>query len=337
MKRLAALLLAGIFAAGPASAQDKIEKPKLSIATASLGLTYLPLILADRLGYFKDEGLTVEIAAFSGGSKALEALLGGSTDVVSGAYSNTLTMAAKGQKLIAFVAQVECPGWILGVSKKYAPKYKSLRDLEGAKIGVSAPGSSTHMGLNYILTKAGVKPDSVSIIGVGTSAAAVAAVQSGQIDAIINNDPVASILLEKGDVINVAEMRSKAESAQVFGGPYPEASLYSTAKFVRANPNTVQAVTNAIVRAEKWLDKASIDEVANAIPPEYLLNDKDLYMRAFKSSRGCISTTGLLPKDGMAKVLEVLSAFEADVKAANINIDDTYDNSFVERAASKIH
>ena len=107
MKRLAALLLAGIFAAGPASAQDKIEKPKLSIATASLGLTYLPLILADRLGYFKDEGLTVEIAAFSGGSKALEALLGGSTDVVSGAYSNTLTMAAKGQKLIAFVAQVE--------------------------------------------------------------------------------------------------------------------------------------------------------------------------------------------------------------------------------------
>jgi NitT/TauT family transport system substrate-binding protein len=140
MKRLAALVASCVLMVGPALAQAPVEKPKLSIATASLGLTYLPLILADRLGYFKDEGLTVEIIAFQGGSKALEALLGGSTDVVSGAYSNTLTMAVKHQKLIAFVAQVDCPGWVLGVSKTLAAKYKSLRDLDGAKIGVSASG-----------------------------------------------------------------------------------------------------------------------------------------------------------------------------------------------------
>jgi NitT/TauT family transport system substrate-binding protein len=335
MKRLAALVASFVLLAAPAFAQGQVEKPKLSIATASLGLTYLPLILADRLGYFKDEGLAVEIVPFQGGSKALEALLGGSTDVVSGAYSNTLTMAAKGQKLVAFVAQVDCPGWVLGVSKSYATKYKSLRDLEGAKIGVSAPGSSTHMAMNYILTTAGVKPDAVSIIGVGTSAAAVASMQRGNIDAIINNDPVVSLLLEKGDMINAAEMRSRAESAKVFGGPYPEASLYSTAEFVRRNPKTVQAVTNAIVRAERWIEKATVEQLAEAVPPEYLLGDRGLYMRAFQNSRGCLSTTGLLPKDGMAKVLEVLSAFDPTIKGANINIDDTYDNGFVERAGGK--
>ena len=333
MKRLAALIASAFLMAGPSFAQGPVEKPKLSIATASLGLTYLPLILADRLGYFKDEGLTVEIIAFQGGSKALEALLGGSTDVVSGAYSNTLTMAAKGQKLIAFVAQVECPGWVLGVSKALAPKYKSLRDLEGTKIGVSAPGSSTHMAVNYILTQGGVKPDSVSIIGVGTSAGAVAAMQRGSIDAIINNDPVATVLLEKGDMINAAEMRTKAESAKVFGGPYPEASLYSTAEFVKRNPNTVQAVTNAIVRAERWIEKTTVDQLAEAVPPEYLVGDRGLYMRAFQSSRGCLSTTGLLPKDGMAKVLEVLSAFDPVIKASNLGIEGTYDNGFVERAS----
>lgn len=335
MKRLAALVASFFLLAGPAFAQGPVEKPKLSIATASLGLTYLPLILADRLGYFKDEGLAVEIIAFQGGSKALEALLGGSTDVVSGAYSNTLTMAAKGQKLIAFVAQVECPGWVLGVSKALAPKYKSLRDLEGTKIGVSAPGSSTHMAVNYILTAAGVKPDAVSIIGVGTSAGAVAAMQRGSIDAIINSDPVATTLLEKGDMINVAEMRSKVESAKVFGGPYPEASLYSTADFVKRNPRTVQAVTNAIVRAEHWIEKASLDDVAGAVPPEYLLGDKGLYIRAFQNSRGCLSTTGLLPKDGTAKVLDILSTFDPVIKASNIRLEDTYDNAFVERATGK--
>src|SRR5271163_880021 len=78
-----------------ADAAGPLEKTDVAIGTASLGLTYLPLTIADHKGYFKDEGLNVEISAFSGGSKALEALMGGSLDVVSGAYSNTLTMAAK--------------------------------------------------------------------------------------------------------------------------------------------------------------------------------------------------------------------------------------------------
>jgi NitT/TauT family transport system substrate-binding protein len=82
----------------PALAQDKPEKSQVHIGAASTGVTYLPLLVAKQLGYFKDEGIEVTIAAFSGGSKALEALLGGSTDVVAGAYSNTLTMAAKGQR-----------------------------------------------------------------------------------------------------------------------------------------------------------------------------------------------------------------------------------------------
>jgi len=333
MKRLIALLLAAAALAGPARAADPVEKPSLTIATASLGITYLPLVLADRLGYFKEEGLTVEIAAFSGGSKALEALLGGSADIVSGAYSNTLTMAAKGQRLVDFVAQIDCPGWVLGVSKAKAASFKSLSDLKGMKIGVSAPGSSTHMATNYILTKNGVKPDEVSIIGVGTSAGAVAAMKAGSIDAIINNDPVATMLLSGDDVINVAEMRNKEASAKIFGGPYPEASLYSTADFVAKNPKTIQAATNAIVRALHWISKATGDQLADAVPPEYLLGDRALYVKGFEGSRGCFSTTGVTAPEGAAKVYEVLAAFESGVREAKIDLAATYDNRFAERAA----
>jgi NitT/TauT family transport system substrate-binding protein len=334
MKKLFALALTGLLLSGPATAQS-IEKPKLTIATASLGLTYLPLVIAQQLGYFKEEGLTVEIAAFPGGSKALEALLGGSADVVSGAYSNTLTMAAKDQHLIDFVAQIDCPGWVLGVSKERAGSFKSLSDLKGMKIGVSAPGSSTHMAVNYILTKNGVKPDDVSIIGVGTSSGAVAAMKAGQIDAIINNDPVVTMLLDGGDMINAAEMRNHEASAKVFGGPYPEASLYSTADFVKRNPNTVQAAANAIVHAERWLAKATPEQLADAVPPEYLLGDKGLYMKAFASSRGCLSLTGVTAPEGAAKVLEVLAAFDENIRAAKIDLAATYDNHFAERAGQK--
>jgi NitT/TauT family transport system substrate-binding protein len=298
-------------------------------------LTYLPLVLADRLGYFKDEGLTVDVAAFPGGSKALESLLGGSADIVSGAYSNTLTMGAKGQHLIDFVAQIDCPGWVLGVSKAKAATFKSLADLKGMNIGVSAPGSSTHMAVNYILTKAGVPTDAVSIIGVGTSSGAVAAMRAGQIDALINNDPVATILLQGGDMVTVAEMRNREDSAKVFGGPYPEASFYSTAAFVKNNPRTVQAVTNAVVRTLHWIQKATPDQLADAVPPEYLLGNRKLYMDGFQATRGCYSPSGLTAREGATKVLEVLSAFDPGVRSANLNVEGTYTNSFVEQAEKK--
>jgi NitT/TauT family transport system substrate-binding protein len=326
--------LAAMLAACPAAAQQvKIEKPQITIASASLGITYLPMVVAQHEGYFKDEGLTTEIAAFSGGSKALEALLGGSADVVAGAYSNTLTMAAKGQHLTVFAAQVDCPGWVLGVSSRKLAGFKSLADLKGLNIGVSAPGSSTHMALNYILTVNGVKPDEVQVIGVGTSSAAVAAMKAGQIDAIINNDPIVSMLMDGGDMKLEAEMRNREASAKVFGGPYPESSLYSTTDFIRKNPNTVQALANAIVRAEHFIAKATPEQLAGAIPPEYLLGDKALYMKSFAGSRGCISQTGMITPEGSSKVLEVLSAFEPAVRSAKIDMAATYDNSFVEKAA----
>src|SRR6476646_4317510 len=136
----AALTAAVLLLPHVASAQSTPEKHKVNVATASLGLPYLPLIIAQQRKYFAEEGLEVEIAAFAGGSKALQSLMGGSSDVASGAYSNTLNMAAKGQKLVYFVTQVRYPALAIGVSKKVGDRYKTVADLKGMKIGVSAPG-----------------------------------------------------------------------------------------------------------------------------------------------------------------------------------------------------
>ena len=331
MQRLSGLALAGLLALAPAAWAQKPEKASLAIGTASLALPYIPLIVADRLGYFKDEGLTVEISAFSGGSKALEALLGGSLDMVSGAYSNSLTMAAKNQKLVVFAQEVRCPGFALAVSKRRAAGFQGPQDMKGWTIGVSAPGSSTHMVLNYILAKAGIAPTDVSIVGVGTAAGAVAAVRAGQVDAVLNNDPVITMLLESGDAINAVDMRTPETSNAVFGGPYPEASVYSTAAFIAKNPRTVQAVTNAVVRAERWMAAASPEQIAGALPEEYLLGNKALYLRAMGNMRGCYSPDGLMTKEAGDTVLKVLGAFEENVRNAKINVEATYDNSFVLR------
>ena len=126
---------------------------------------YLPATLAGDLGYFTDEGLSVSLQDFPGGAKSLEALLGGSTDVVCGFYDHTIQMAAQGRELNAFVAMLRYPG-LIAVAR---PGIARIEELKGKTVGVSAPGSSTHMFLNYLLATRGMKSDDVSTASIGMS------------------------------------------------------------------------------------------------------------------------------------------------------------------------
>ena len=109
-----------------------VEKPKLTIAVGGKNLLYyLPLTIAETQGYFKAEGLDVTIADFAGGSRALQALVGGSADVVSGAFEHTINMQVKGQRLRAFVLQGRAPQIVLGINPKTMPNFKSIGRPEG--------------------------------------------------------------------------------------------------------------------------------------------------------------------------------------------------------------
>src|SRR5215212_6850580 len=111
-----ALVMLGI---APASAlAQALEKPKITIAVGGKNLFYyLPLTIAERLGYFKDEGLTVEIVDFPGGAKALQAMIGSCADIVSGAYEHTINMQAKGINIVGIALEGRYSGIVLGVHK----------------------------------------------------------------------------------------------------------------------------------------------------------------------------------------------------------------------------
>src|SRR5438034_9740345 len=229
-----------------AHAQAKPEKPKVSIAVGGkAAFYYLPLTIAERLGYFKDEGLEVEISDFEGGSKALQAVVGGSADVVSGAWENTIDQQPKGLQLQGFVLQGRFPMICVGLAKAKAANYKSPKDLKGMKIGVSAPGSSTNRMVLHLLAKDGLKGEDVSIIGVGTSAGVIAAITSGQDDAVSNVDPVMTMLESSGDVVLIADTRTAKGTEEVFGSAdMPAGAPYRPRSFVQKHPHNVQTLPN---------------------------------------------------------------------------------------------
>ncbi|MGB4925663.1 MAG: ABC transporter substrate-binding protein [Giesbergeria sp.] len=315
---------------------QSIEKPKLTIAVGGKNLFYyLPLTIAEQLGYFKDEGLDVTIVDFAGGSKALQAVVGGSADVVSGAFEHTVNMQFKGQPMRAFVLQGLAPQVVLGINPKTMPNYQSVADLRGKKIGVTAPGSSTNVMVNYVLAKAGIKSSEVSFVGVGAANGAVAAMRSGQIDAISNLDPVITLLQRSGDLKIVSDTRIVSEAEKVFGGPMPAACLYAPEPFVRANPGTVQALTNAIVRADRWIHSAGPGDVIKVVPESYLLGDRAIYIDGFLAAQKALSPDGMFPTAGAQTAYRALASVDPKIAAAKLDLDAVYTNEFVKKAHAR--
>jgi len=329
-------LLAWVLLAAAAQVHAQIEKRDVHIAVGGkTALYYLPLTLTERLGFFKDEGLDVRISDFAGGTRSLEAVVGGSADVVSGAYEHTINMQARKQSFQAFVLAGAAPQISVGIAGPRAAGYRSPKDLKGLKVGVSAPGSSTNMVINYVLAQGGLKPTDVAIIGVGQGATVIAALEQGRVDVLSQTDPVMTMLEKEGKIKLIAETRTPQGTEKLFGGPMPAASLYAPVEFVRKNPNTVQALTNATVRALLWMQEASPQQILAAVPEEYLLGNKAMYLFAFNNVRPAYSKDGYFSEAGARTTLRALASFNPAVKPENINLAETYTNEFVRKAHAK--
>jgi sulfonate transport system substrate-binding protein len=329
-------LLAWVLLAAAAQVHAQIEKRDVHIAVGGkTALYYLPLTLTERLGFFKDEGLNVRISDFPGGTRSLEAVVGGSADVVSGAYEHTINMQARRQNFQAFVLSGAAPQISVGIAGSLAARYHSPKDLKGLKVGVSAPGSSTNMVINYLLAQGGLKPTDVAIIGVGQGATVIAALEQGRVDVLSQTDPVMTILEKEGKIKLIAETRTPQGTEKLFGGPMPAASLYAPVEFVRKNPNTVQALTNATVRALLWMQEAAPQQILAAVPEEYLLGNKAMYLFAFNNVRPAYSKDGYFSEAGARTTLKALASFNPAVKPENIDLAETYTNEFVKQAHAK--
>src|SRR5665213_3055400 len=321
----AALLLSSGFA---------LAQSKVIISVGGAGcLCYLPTMLAQELGEYKKAGLDAEIVDFKGGSQSLTAVIGGSADVVSGYFDHCVNLAAKNQSLVAFVTYDRYPGLVLVVSPAHKDEIKSIKDLAGKKVGVSAPGSSTDFFLKYLLKKNGLDPASASVIGVGLGATAVAAMEQGQIDAAVMLDPSVTVLQgSHPDLRILSDTRTQKDTLAVFGGEYPGGALYSTTAWVTAHEKEVQGLTDAILHTLAWIHSHSPEDIMAKMPAETVGKNKELYLAALRNTIPMYSETGKMDPKGAAAVLAVFSESSPDVAKANVDVSKTYTNKFVEHA-----
>jgi NitT/TauT family transport system substrate-binding protein len=327
---------AAVICTATASAETAmLEKTDISIAVGGKTfMIYLPLGVTERLGYFRDAGLNVQIQEVNSGTKSAQALVGGSVDATAGSFDHTVQLQAKGQSITSVVLMGRYPGIVFGLVKGAAERYQGLQDLKGMKIGVTSPGSQTNLMVNYILTHAGMKSDDVSFIGVGGPPSAVAAARRGEIDALSHADPAVTQLELAGDFKLIFDTRTQAGTEAVFGGEYPSSVLYVLPGFIDKYPNTTQALVSAIVRGLHWIQQASPEEIAKLMPDEYSMGDRNLYVAIIARSKGMFSPDGRLSRSSAENALNVLSAFDPAVAGSKIDLDATYTDRFVANAVA---
>jgi NitT/TauT family transport system substrate-binding protein len=311
-----------------ASAQDKV---RLAVGGKS-AVFYLPLSVTERLGYFKDTGLDVEISDVSSGARALQSVVGGSAEIGVGTFDHAIQMQAKGQPVIALVQYGRYPGFVLAMMASKASRYRTPEDLKGLKIGVTSPGSSTHFMAAYMLVRNGMKADDASFVATGVTSTAVAAARRAEIDAIVSSDPMMTLMQSENLVKVVADTRTAEGAQAVYGGPYPGGVVYATPAYIQQKPAAVQAVVTAFVRGLKWIAGHSAEDIAKLMPAEYALGNPPIYIRALAASKPMYSPDGRFMPGAVETAYAVLKVFDPAVAKATVDLSKTYDATFVQKA-----
>ncbi len=293
---------------------------------------YLPAMLCQQLGYFKDEGIDVELMSEPAGVDAENEMLAGAVQGVVGFYDHTIDLQAKGKFVESVVQFSRAPGEVEMVAAKQADAIKSPADFKGKSLGVTGLGSSTNFLTQYLAVKNGVKVSEITSVPVGAGNTFIAAIQQGKIDAGMTTEPTISRLLKTGDAKVLIDMRSQEKTKEALGGTYPAASLYMQTAWVEAHKDDVQKLANAFVKTMKFIATHSAEEIAGKMPKDYYAGDQQMYIDALANGKEMFTPDGVMPEDGPPTVLKVLSSFDKNVMGKNIDLSKTYTTEFVKSA-----
>ncbi|MEU1786671.1 ABC transporter substrate-binding protein [Streptomyces sparsogenes] len=329
----AALTLTTLTACGNDASAGDGKDGKVKIMVGGLDkVIYLPAMLTQRLGYFKDEGLDVQLLTEPAGVQAETSLVAGEVQGAVGFYDHTLDLQVKGKQVESVVQFSHAPGEVEIVSNKAAGEIASPKDFKGKKLGVTGLGSSTDFLTKYLAVNSGVKTSEFTPVAVGAGQTFIAALKQGSIQGGMTTDPtVAQIMDQKLGKI-LLDMRTPEGSKAALGGPYPSSSLYMNTSWVNSHKDTVQKLANAFVKTLKWMSTHTPEEIAAKMPADYAQGGKELYAQAIKSTLPMFTKDGVMPADGPATVERVLKSFNPNLKNAKVDLDKTYTTEFVKKA-----
>lgn len=308
---------------------SKPDYQTVTIASGGHAVHFLPLDIAVAKGFFEEEGLKPDIKYISGGSNIALALITKTVDFSANSIDHVIKAQLQGKDFLKMVVLLnQTPGMNLVMHKKYKGLINTPADIKGKRLGVSSLGSATHMVLNFILNKYGIKPDEVEVIKAGV-ATFVPALVNENIDGGMAVEPFVGIMLRNGDAYSILDLNSMEDTKKVFGGPYNTTGILTRDDVIEEKPVIVQKVVNIMVKALKWIDSHSPEEIASVLPEEVTGSDKNAYIETMRNIKDFYTKSGEMDIEGFSNVLKALETFEDKSKLESIEISSLIDSKFL--------
>ncbi|MGU7773016.1 ABC transporter substrate-binding protein [Burkholderia sp. MR1-5-21] len=313
------------FHGAPALAAEKI-----TILVGGINkLIYLPPKLAENLGYFKDEGLDVELQSQQAGVDAENELLAGAAQAVVGFYDHSIDLQAKGKEIQSIVIFGLVPGGMEMVRSDAAGQIRNMGDIKGKTLGVTGLGSSSMFLGQYLASRHGLKTTDYSTLPVGAGNSLIASLKQKRVEVAWTTEPTTSLLRAGGDATVLVDLSSVDGTKAALGGLYPASSLYVQRSWAEGHKAEAAKLARAFVRTLRFIHTHSADEIAAKMPADYYGGNKALYVQALKASLPMYSPDGKMPEGGPETVLRVLTDFNPNIKGKHIDLSRTYTNEFV--------
>ncbi|AKJ28944.1 ABC transporter substrate-binding protein [Caldimonas brevitalea] len=325
-------------APGVSRAGSRGDRGRLRISMGQEeSLCHLPVTVAWQLGYFRAEGLDVQLVEQADPKAAVASVVSGKAELASGPYLAVLKQQLQGQALQTMVLQGRAPKVAFGVSTRSLPGYRSPADLRGRRVGVAASGALSQALARACLAKGGLRASDVAWTGYTSMGEAAQALRQGELDALSHLDPAMTQLEQRGEVRVIADPRTPKGAHDVFGGPMPGTCVFGLPSYIEQQADVCQAVVFAVLRGLRWLQTAQPQDIIKTVPESQMMGDRALYLACFYKVRESYSPNGELGDAAMRTALKVAATLiDARGHDSQALLDRSHTNEFVLKARARL-
>jgi NitT/TauT family transport system substrate-binding protein len=322
----------------PARAKELIP---VTIVQSSLSFNFVPLMVAQGEGYYKQEGLDVSVVLAGGGPKAMTALIGGGGQFSSSVLFDGMMAHRRGLNDVRAMATLSYFQGPMAVRADIArqrgisldqPLKQRLLAMKGLRIGITTPGATSDLFMRYLFRRAGMNPDQdLEIVPLGGVSTQVAALQGGRVDGCSCLPPVDVLTAREGLTVNVIDrMKDMPELAGVTYG-----TLYGLASYNQAHPEVALAMARAVTRAT-LLIAHDPDAARRATRPFLKEMDDAAFDAAWATYLPVFPTNPDLTQASFDKELEFEKSVLPASNSAPVAYDQAVDASFVHKAMQEL-
>ena len=318
----------------PSSTGGSVQTISLKVMVGGLSKQiYLPNMLAQQLGYFKDQHLDVTMIDEGSGQASEDEVLAGNVDAGSGAYVHPMVLNAAGKKIETICQFGIAPGEAEVIDARKAGSIQSPNDLKGKNLGVTELGSGTHTLTLAILGKAGIDPTKEHFVAVGAGDTFIAAIDHQTIDGGMTTEPTISRLTSSGKGKVLVDLRTPESTRAALGGDYPFIGIFAKNDWVNSNKDAAQRLVNAYVKTLKYIHSHTAAEIAAKMPADYYAGNQALYVNALQNQISIFGTDCKMPAGGPETVMKIQQAYVPSFKGKTANLSETYTNEFASKAS----